>query len=114
MSWPVKQMVPASARNSPTSTATRVVLPAPFGPITAWISPGSTASATSLAATRPPKRLVSPAVAKSGSAIWPARSEKAEEARFRKQHDEDQEGPEDRLPIDRKSTRLNSSHSSIS
>src|ERR1700675_1964342 len=96
-------MVPASGRNSPASAATSVVLPAPFGPITAWISPGSTASPTSLAAIRPPKRLVSPAVSRSGSAMRRTRRapaiDQAEQARFRKHDNEYEERPEDRLPM---------------
>ncbi len=39
---------------------TSVVLPAPFGPMTAWISPGMTVSVTSASASSPPNRLVSP------------------------------------------------------
>ena len=40
-SAPAKRMRPASGCSSPASWATSVVLPAPLGPITAWISPGS-------------------------------------------------------------------------
>ena len=39
MSRPSKRIVPASGRRRPQSRLTRVVLPAPFGPISAWISP---------------------------------------------------------------------------
>src|SRR6185369_5766766 len=35
-----------------------VLLPAPFGPIKAWIEPSSTFRLTSLTATRPPNRIV--------------------------------------------------------
>src|SRR5947209_8565998 len=100
MSRPPKRIAPASGRSSPASAAISVVLPAPFGPIIACSSPGSTVSATSPSATRPPKRLLSPAVSSSGSAIDPARRGKqAEDARSRKQHDQDQQRPEDRLPM---------------
>src|SRR5437763_17059935 len=93
-------MVPASGCSSPASIATSVVFPAPFGPMTAWISPDITVSATSLAATRPPKRLVSPDVSSSGSAMPVAlRGDEPEQARFRKQHDQDQDRSEDRLPM---------------
>ena len=37
---PSKAMVPASGRISPTICLMSVDLPAPFGPISAWISPG--------------------------------------------------------------------------
>ena len=42
----------------PESTLNSVVLPAPFGPISAVIDPRSTASETSFTATRPLKRFV--------------------------------------------------------
>ena len=42
-----------------------VDLPAPFGPISPTISPASTAKLTSLTATRPPKRLVTPSTSSS-------------------------------------------------
>src|SRR5947207_10378726 len=100
MSPPAKLIVPASGVSSPASCATSVVLPAPFGPITAWTSPGSTASETSLVATSPPKRLVNPSVASSGSAMAPrASAEDAEQPPFREQHDEDQQRPQHRLPM---------------
>ena len=37
-----------------------VLLPAPFGPISAWISPGATVNASSSVATTPPNRFISP------------------------------------------------------
>src|SRR4051794_6512271 len=99
-SVPAKRIVPASGRSSPESSAIRVVLPAPFGPMIAWSSPGATASDTSLVAVRPPKRLISPRVSSSASAIAPAPLRKqAEQAAFRKQHDEDQDRPERGLPM---------------
>ena len=57
MSWPAKRMRPASGVNWPVSCAISVVLPAPFGPITACSSPAATASVRSSVATMPPKRL---------------------------------------------------------
>ena len=44
-----------------------VVLPAPFGPISAWRAPFSTLSETSLAATMPPKRFSRPMVSSAGA-----------------------------------------------
>ena len=82
---------------------TSVVLPAPFGPMTAWISPGMTVSVTSPSASSPPNRLVSPAVASSAqpsrSRPIPRRTEQAEQPRFRTQHDEDQQRSEQRRPM---------------
>ena len=47
----------------PLTTLNSVVLPAPFGPITPWIWPRSTASETPSRTTMPPKRLASASTA---------------------------------------------------
>src|SRR5437763_5108572 len=100
MSVPAKRIVPASGRSSPESSAIRVVWPAPFGPITASSSPGSTESETSLVAVRPPKRLVSPSISSSALAIAPLPpGNQAEQTGLRKQHDQDQDRPERGLPV---------------
>ena len=52
----------------PFTTLKSVVLPAPFGPITPWIWPRSTASETPSSTTMPPKRLTSASTARIGSA----------------------------------------------
>src|SRR6516165_3435284 len=62
---------PSSGRYSPVSTLQRVVLPAPFSPSRAWISPGSTSNATRSFATTPGKRLVMPRAARAGTAAAP-------------------------------------------
>ncbi len=59
-SAPSKRTRPASGRRCPDSCATRLVLPAPFGPIRAWISPGRTSRSTWSVATSAPKRLTRP------------------------------------------------------
>src|SRR4051812_3423259 len=69
MSAPAKKMRPVSGARLPEICAIKVVLPAPFGPINAWTSPGATASVTRSVATMPPKRLSSPSSRRSGSAI---------------------------------------------
>ena len=74
MSRPAKWIAPASGRNPPASAETSVVLPAPFGPMTAWISPGMTVSVTSASASSPPNRLVSRVVAQQLSHRGPGRS----------------------------------------
>jgi hypothetical protein len=50
-------MRPESGVNCPLSWAISVVLPAPFGPITACSSPAATSSTISSVATMPSKRL---------------------------------------------------------
>src|SRR5436305_5455885 len=100
ISAPAKRMLPASGFSSPESSLISVVLPAPFGPMTAWISPGATESDTSPVATMPPKRLVSPLVSSTGSAT-PARSHREEPVQtgLREQHDQDQDRAEHGLPV---------------
>ena len=61
MSRPLKRIVPALGCRNLVSRLKQVVLPAPFGPISAWIVPRRTSRSTSLTATKPPKRLVSAA-----------------------------------------------------
>src|ERR1041385_5308988 len=53
-----KNISPASARSAPEIWPTRVVLPAPFGPISACTSPARTSSVTASVATTPPKCLL--------------------------------------------------------
>src|SRR5438445_8870767 len=56
MSRPSKRIAPASLPRLPEIWPIRVVLPAPFGPISACTSPRFTSSVTSSVATTPPKR----------------------------------------------------------
>src|SRR5262249_7063325 len=60
---PPSSTCPSSGRYRPVSTLQRVVLPAPFSPSRAWISPGSTSNSTRLFATTPGKRFVMPRAA---------------------------------------------------
>src|SRR4051794_11831395 len=104
ISRPANAIVPASGRISPANAETSVVLPAPFGPMTAWISPCVIESATSPSASSPPNRLLSPVAASSVSAIaipadLPADHNQAEQPRFRAQHDNDQQRPQQRRPV---------------
>ena len=57
MSCPRKLIRPASGSSSPVNCPTNVVLPAPFGPISAWVSPVRMPSVTSSVATSAPKAL---------------------------------------------------------
>src|SRR5579862_5046065 len=60
--------LPALGLSSPDSRFTSVLLPAPLGPITAWMHPGARSSDTPSTAARPPKRLARPRAANTGSA----------------------------------------------
>src|SRR5256714_13256859 len=60
MSAPLKMMRPLSVASTPAIWPISVVLPAPFGPISACTSPRVTSKVTSSVATTPPKRLLTP------------------------------------------------------
>src|SRR5688572_1612444 len=59
MSSPPKAMRPESGRRLPASWPMKVVLPAPFGPMTACVSPSATSKSMPSLARRAPKVLVS-------------------------------------------------------
>src|SRR3990172_3000849 len=59
-------MVPEEGLKSPLIRLNRVVFPAPFGPISAAISPSATAKFTSWSTRRPPKFLLTPVPSSSG------------------------------------------------
>src|SRR5580692_8346028 len=54
---PSRTNVPSSAGNTPVRILTSVLLPAPFAPMSAWISPRETVSAADLRATTEPNLL---------------------------------------------------------
>src|SRR5512138_618339 len=60
MSVPAKRIVPESGLRFPASWLMKVVLPAPFGPITACVSPSATSKSMPSLARRAPNCLVSP------------------------------------------------------
>src|ERR671929_1191999 len=91
-------MLPASELNSPASCPIKVVLPAPFGPITACSSLAPTSSVIASAAMIPPKRFDRPSTASSASLTGCPRDESVEAA-AREQHDQQQQRPEDDLPV---------------
>src|ERR1051325_3180672 len=66
MSRPSRKIAPAVGRSTPVRRLISVVLPAPFGPISAWRAPFWTASETSSVATMPPKFFSSPLVSSTG------------------------------------------------
>ena len=59
---PLRMMRPAVGRMTPVRQLKNVLLPAPFGPMIARISPRATSKSTPLSAARPPKRTVRPSV----------------------------------------------------
>src|SRR6185295_14088706 len=89
MSASLNTMRPVWVGSTPEIWPMRVVLPAPFGPISACTSPRTTSSVTSSVATTPPKRLETP---RSSSMPLP------EEAGYalRGQHDDGEEHDADR------------------
>src|SRR2546423_14247240 len=88
MSRPSNRMRPALGASSPAICATKVVLPAPFGPMIACTSPGNTVRSMPELAKNAPKRLVSPVTARIGSATAPPQQDHRE-------HDD----AEDRHPV---------------
>src|SRR5262249_34259076 len=75
MSLPLKTMRPWVGLRNLVSRLKQVVLPAPFGPISAWILPRSTRRLTSRTATKPANSLVRPSVSRTiSSAIERANS----------------------------------------
>src|SRR5256885_14022181 len=71
MSRPSSRMVPAVGRSTPVNMLMIVVLPAPFGPISACRAPFSTESVTSLVAIMPPNCFTSPFVSSTGAISAP-------------------------------------------
>src|SRR5882757_4581183 len=96
-SRPANWMVPESGLRLPVSWPTSVVLPAPLGPIRAWISPGRTSIETESVAKRPPKRLIRRSVESSGSAM--TSPEQGVDAAFCVERDQHQHRPEYDLPV---------------
>src|SRR6516165_7609429 len=60
--WPSNMTRPESANSTPVMRLKNVVLPAPLGPISAWMSPVITSMLTSLSTLKPPNRLVRPSI----------------------------------------------------
>src|SRR5437868_6405636 len=67
MSRPPSRMLPVVGRSTPVSMLMIVVLPAPFGPISACRAPFSIESVTSLVAIMPPNCFTSPFVSSTGA-----------------------------------------------
>src|SRR5436305_7147320 len=105
MSSPQNTMRPASGASMPEIWLISVVLPAPFGPITACSSPGRTSSVTSSVTRRPPKFLARLSMRKTASTTVsatdhsPQLGDETDQAAAREQRDQHQQGAEDRLPV---------------
>src|SRR5262249_3739964 len=95
---PAKARRPESGAISPVSSPISVVLPAPFGPMTACSSPAGTLSVMSSDATTPPKRLVRPSIVRSASVTTLA-PQQSIDAAARIEHDQEEQRPQHDLPI---------------
>src|SRR5688572_24061896 len=93
MSVPAKRTLPASGRRLPASWLMNVVLPAPFGPITAWASPSATSKSMPSVASRAPKLLVSFLTSSIGFV------ENSCQAPSEENHRKDEQRAEDDLPV---------------
>ena len=68
--WPSRRVLPASRSYTPVSTLMSVLLPAPFSPMSAWISPARTVKSTPCKARTPGKLFSNPRISsKAASAI---------------------------------------------
>src|SRR3954447_12728801 len=66
MSEPLSRMRPEVGRSTPVTQLKKVLLPAPFGPMMARISPRRMSRLTLLTAVKPPKRMVRASVRSTG------------------------------------------------
>src|SRR5712664_693620 len=97
MSSPAKRILPVSGRRLPASWPISVVLPAPFGPMIASVSPSSTSRSMSSVARSAPKVFDRLLTCNRASSIGLV--EHAGEAAPEKDHRQDEERPEDHLPV---------------
>src|ERR1700728_1818197 len=91
-------MRPSSGAISPVNCPISVVLPAPFGPISACSSPRGTASEMPAEASTPPKRLIKTSISRIASATARAREQSIDAAVNVDRH-EQQQWPEDQIRI---------------
>src|SRR6476661_9362988 len=98
MSRPSKKTRPASGAVSPASSPISVVLPAPFGPMTACSSPVRTSSVISSDATTPPKRLPRASISRRASVTAPP-FEQAVDAAAREQHHKQEQRTQHDRPV---------------
>src|SRR5882762_3642258 len=96
-SSPAKRTRPRSGRRLPASWPISVVLPAPFGPMMAWVSPSRTSRSTSSLASSAPKLFLKPLT--SSRILFIVAEEQSREAAPQEEHREHQERPENQLPV---------------
>src|SRR5271166_5686474 len=102
ISSPRNRMLPPSATTLPDTALNSVVLPAPFGPINAQISPACRSNETPPTATRPPKRTVTSRTDSNGASAtivaldegWMQACKQACEPARQEQDDEDDQQAE--------------------
>src|SRR3989442_3675834 len=92
---PRKRTVPASAASCPVRMLKNVVLPAPFGPMSARISPAGSANETSSTAWTPPNDFRTPTTSRTGLVT----ADDAGNAARERQHERDENHPEHHLPV---------------
>src|SRR5256884_7410604 len=97
MSSPAKRTRPRSGSRLPASWLIRVVLPAPFGPMMAWVSPSSTSRSTSSLARSAPKLFLKPRT--SSRVLFILGEEQSREAALQEKHRQHEERSEDELPV---------------
>src|SRR5688500_10169149 len=102
-SSPPSRTVPEVGARSPESRLVSVDLPAPLGPITAWMRSRQRSSVTSFTAASPPKRLVRPRADSRTSliAVLPAQHafQQAEQSPWSEGDDRDNEQAGPQLPV---------------
>src|SRR3954471_22473522 len=89
MSSPAKRMRPESGRRLPASWAMNVVLPAPFGPMIACVSPSATARLTPSVARSAPKVFCRLSPTSSGLVNQAGEAAEKEDPRHEEQRAED-------------------------
>src|SRR5436190_20411234 len=92
-SSPAKRIFPESGSRLPASWLMKVVLPAPFGPMTACVSPSRTSKSMPSLARRAPKLFVRP---RTSSIVF---AEHSGEAALEEDHRKNQQRTEDDLPV---------------
>src|SRR5712691_1367911 len=97
MSSPAKRTRPRSGRRLPASWLISVVLPAPFGPMMAWVSPSRTSRLTSSLASSAQKLFVRPRTSR--RALFILAEEQSREAAPEEEHRQHQQRTQDQLPV---------------
>src|SRR5690606_25947765 len=98
MSSSAKRIEPESGLIVPAIWLMSVDLPAPFGPIRAWISPGRRSMLTWSVASSAPKLFTRSEMTSTGSAMALPPRQQADDAAAREQYDAEQGEPQEELP----------------